>query len=101
MVFKLVAEHRLRFPMEMLLLLWATIYACLYPRPILTLRLPLLECDDPLEQGILAKSLRTSKRALRIREQHSRIPKHNSEEPSGLSRVSPDRMRNSRTGGNG
>lgn len=103
----LVAEHHLRFPMEMLLLLllpWATIYAFLCPRPISTLHPPppaLLECDDPSEQEILVESLQISKRALRIRGQHSRIPKHNSEEPSGLLRILPDRTRSSRMGGNG
>ena len=102
----LVAEHHLRFPMEMLLLLlllWAIIYAFLHPRPISTLHPPLLallECDDPSEQAILVRFLQIYKRALRIPERHLRIPKHNSEEPSELLRTSPDRMRSSRTGGN-
>lgn len=103
----LVAERHLRFPMEillLLLLLWATIYAFLYPRPFSTLHPPPLEleleCDDPSEQGILARFLRISKRALRILERHSRIPKHNSEEPSELLRILPDRTRSSRTAGN-
>ena len=102
MDYRLVVEHRLHSLMEMLLLLQllfkGIIYAFLH---ISTLRPPLVEYEDLLEQGILAKSLQTSKRELRIPEQHSRIPRHSSEEPSGPSRALPGRMRSSRTGGSG
>jgi hypothetical protein len=95
-------EHRLHSPTGMLLLLlWGTTNVVLHPQYISTLRPPLAEPDDLLEQGILAKSLQTSKQALLIREQHSKIPRHNSEEPSGLLRLSLDIMRSSRTEENG
>jgi hypothetical protein len=85
----------------LLLLLLGIIYAFLYPQPFSTLRPPLVEYGGLLEQGILAKSLQTSKRVLRIPERHLRIPRHSSEEPSEPSRVLPGRMRSSRTGESG
>lgn len=82
-------------------LLQGIIYVFLYPQFISTLRHPLVEYEGLLEEGILARSLQTSRRVLRIPEQRSRIPRHSSEEPSGPSRVLPGRMRSLKTGGSG
>ena len=101
MDYKLVVVYRLHSRMVGILLLLQLVlqgimYAFLH---ISTLHPPLVEYEDLLEQGILAESLQTFKRVLRIPEQRSRIPRHSSEGPSGPSRVLPGRMRSSRTGG--